>query len=69
MLSMEVLKRKQKSLDGILEILCVLYGNFFDTLARKEVFIQITGIELFSLWFCHHRWAEDIKIAEQDLKI
>ena len=29
MLSMEVLKREQKNLDGILTILCVLCGKFF----------------------------------------
>ena len=35
---------------------------------RTEVFIQITGSDLFPFWFCQHRWTEDIKVAEQALK-
>ena len=45
-----------------------LWQLFYDTLARREVFIQITGSDLFPLRFCQHRWAEDIKVAEQALK-
>ncbi len=46
-----------------------LWQIFYDTLARREVFIQITDSDLFLLWFCQHRLAEDIKVAEQALKI
>ena len=50
-------------------ILHSLWQFFYDTLARRKVFLQITGSDLLPLWFCHHRWAEDIKVAEQALKI
>ena len=46
-----------------------LWQFFYDTLARREVLIQITGSDLFPIRLCQHRWAEDIKVAEQDLKI
>ena len=42
---------------------------FHDTQARKENFIQITGSDLFSFWFCQHKWVKVIKVAEQALKI
>ena len=42
---------------------------FYDTPARSEDFIQITGSDLFTFQFCQHRWVEDIKVAEQALKI
>ena len=49
---------------------CILCGKFFlDTPARREDFIQITGSDLFPFRFCQHRWVEDIKVAEQVLKI
>ena len=46
-----------------------LWQIFPDTPARKEDFIQITGSDLFSFQFCQHRWIEDIKVAEQALKV
>ena len=39
MLSMEVLKREQKNLDGILAILCVLCDNFFMILLPEGKFL------------------------------
>ena len=46
-----------------------LWQIFHDTPTRREDFIQITGSDLFSFRFCWHRWIEDIKVAEQALKI
>ena len=34
-----------------------------------EDFIQITVSDLFPFWLCQPRWVEDIKVAEQALKI
>ena len=42
---------------------------FYDTPSRREGFIQITGSDLYSFQFGQHRWVEDIKVAEQALKI
>ena len=49
--------------------LCSLRQIFHDTPARREDYIQITGSDLFPFRFCQHRWVEDIKVAEQALKI
>ena len=46
-----------------------LWQIFYDTLARREDFIQITGSDLFPFQFCQHRGVEDIKVTEQALKI
>ena len=46
-----------------------LWQIFHDTPTRREGFIQITGCHLFPFQFCQHRWVEDIKVAEQALKI
>ena len=46
-----------------------LWQNFHDTSSRREDFIQITGSDLFPFEFGQHRWVEDIKVAEQALKI
>ena len=46
-----------------------LWQILHDTLARREDFIQITGSDLFPFWFCQHGWVEDIKVAEQALRI
>ena len=46
-----------------------LWQIFHDTPARREDCIQITGSNLFPFRFCQHRWVEDIKVAEQALKI
>ena len=46
-----------------------LWQIFHDTPARKEDFIQITGSDLLPFQFCQHRWVENIKVAEQALKI
>ena len=34
-----------------------------------EDFIQITGSDLYPFWLCQHRLVEDIKVANQALKI
>ena len=44
-------------------ILRSLWQIFHDTPARREDFIQIIGSDLFPVWFCQHRWVEDIKVA------
>ena len=46
-----------------------LWQMFYDTPARKKNFVQITGSNLFPFRFCQHRSVEDIKVAEQALKI
>ena len=46
-----------------------LWQIFHDTIARRKDFIQITGSDLFPFRFCQYRWVEDIKVAEQALKI
>ena len=49
--------------------LCSLWQIFHDTPAIREVFIQITGSDLYPFWFGQYRWAEYIKVAEQALTI
>ena len=46
-----------------------LWQIFYDTPARREDFIQITGYDLYPFRLCQHRWVEDIKVAEQALEI
>ena len=46
-----------------------LWQIFHDIPARREDFIQSTGSDLFPFRCCQHRWVEDIKVAEQALKI
>ena len=50
-------------------ILRSLWQIFYDTPARREDLIQITRSDLFPFRFCQHRWVEDVKVAEQALKI
>ena len=52
-----------------MESLCSLWQIFHDIPARREDFIPIIGSDLFPFWFCQYRWVEDIKVAEQALKI
>ena len=70
MLSMEDLKTKQKNMDGILAILLSsLWQIFYDTPARREDFIHLTGSDFLPFWVCQHRWVENVEVAKQALKI
>ena len=70
MLSMEVVKKGAKESGWNLgNTLHSLWQIFYDTPARREDFIQITGCNLFLFCFCQHKWVKDIKVAEQALKI
>ena len=62
-------KRAKESGWNLDNTLHSLWQVFHDTPSRREGFIQITGSDLYPFQFGQYRWVENIKVAEQALKI
>ncbi|KAF3854298.1 hypothetical protein F7725_022353 [Dissostichus mawsoni] len=49
--------------------LSALKWLFKDVPARREDYTEVTGTSSFPLDFCHHRWLENVEVAERALQI
>ena len=46
-----------------------LYWLFKDTPARRDDYMMVTGSITFPLKFCHHRWLENLPVAQRALEM
>ena len=54
---------------NIHSLLANLYWLFKDSPARREDLIEATGLTLFPLKFCAHRWVENVLVAERAAQV